>query len=384
MPIAAMADDATVTSARSAHAGDEGDPGEPGARVPKDAVDPELVKLSRARPRVTVLTSAGVVFLAVFFLFKLDSDRRFGGESSEPRRVAVADIVKGAIDDDAHVIVDAEPLMSHAIRSATTRGNIGMRVVPARGSSQKLWLVLPGDGWTAPSTLGHAGRLRALDELPVADSIGDYLANNPRPLFAPAAAVRAGFATNRVPTVSGDEITLRDSDRVGFDVIDPSMARVLCSYNERHKTTIACHKALVDAGVPVTGTPIEGREQATFLVSASDALATTLTKLEGAGMWGTHVEPVTQHYETTWGKLKASGPTGLTVDAITVPDSQLDLIGLYVARTIPAGAFALLVGEKPQDYWYVLPVTIIVGLIALLFAWAFVRAVKRDLLPARA
>jgi hypothetical protein len=372
MPIAAMAEDVKT-------AGDE-----PGAPIPKDAVDPELVKLSRSRPKVSVLTSAGVVFLSVFFLLKLNPDRRFGGEPTNPRRVTVADIAKGAVNEDAYVIIDADPLMSHAIRSSTTKGTIGMRVVPARGSSQKLWLVLPGDSWADASTLGYTGRLRELDDLPMADSIGEYLANHPLPLFAPAAAVRAGFATNRVPTVSGDEITLRDSDRVGFDVVDPSMARVMCSFNERHKTTVACHKVLVDAGVPVTGTPMEGREQATFMVSAPDALASTLSKLEAAGIWGTNVEPVTQHHETTWSKLKASAPTGFTVDTVTIPDSQLDLIGLYVARAIPSGAFALLVGEKPQDYWYVLTVTIVVALIALLFAWACVRAVKRDLLAPRA
>ena len=65
-------------------------------------------------------------------------------------------------------------------------------------------------------------------------------------------------------------------------------------------------------------------------------------------------------------------------------DAQLDLIGLYVARAIPDGAYALIAGEKPQDYWYVLPVTIVVALIALLFAWALARAIKRDLLPSRA
>ncbi len=373
MQIAAMADDVKTAV-----------PDEPGARVPKDAIDPELVNLRRSRPKVGLLTSAGVLFLSLFFLLKLNPDRRFSGEADTPSRVSVADISKGSIDEDAHVVLDAEPLMSHAIRSAVAKGHVGMRVVPVRGGSQKVWLVLPGDGWTDPSTRGYAGRLRALDDLPFSDAIGEYLAGNPRPLFASAAAVRAGFGTGRVPTVAGDEITLRDSDRVGFDVVDPGSAQVLCSYNERHKTTVDCLKSLTDAGISVTGKPIDGREQATFIVSGPDALATTLTKLESAKLWGTHVEAVTQHYETTWGKLKASAPTGFTVDTVTIPDTQLDLIGLYVARTIPSGAYALIVGEKPQDYWYVLPVSIIVALIALLFAWALVRAVKRDLLTAGA
>jgi hypothetical protein len=107
-------------------------------------------------------------------------------------------------------------------------------------------------------------------------------------------------------------------------------------------------------------------------------------QLDVAKLFGSYVDPVTQHYETTWGKLKTSPPAGLTVDTTTVPDSEIDLIGLYVSREIPSGAYALIAGERPQDYWYVLPVTIVVGLIALLFAWALVRAIKRDLLPVRA
>ena len=53
-------------------------------------------------------------------------------------------------------------------------------------------------------------------------------------------------------------------------------------------------------------------------------------------------------------------------------------------RGIPSDAYALITGEHPEDYWYVLPVTILLAAIGLLFAWALVRAVKRDLLPARA
>lgn len=363
-------------------------PDEPGAPIPKDKVDKELVdlanvKLARTRLKIGVVTSASVVVLAVFFLLKLNPDRRFGGEPEQARRVTVADVVAGKVDDDAHVVIDAEPLMSHAIRSATQRGNIGMRVVPARGSAQKLWLVLPGDGWSEPGVTGYVGRLRPLEDLPFAASIASFLAAHPRPLFAPAAAVRAAFATGTVTSVAGEQISVRDSDRVGFDVSDPGSATVICTFNERHKDIAACSKALGDAAVTTTGTPVQGREQATFSVSTPDAVATTRTKLETAQLWGMQVEPVTRHYETTWGALEASSPAGFTVDKVTVPDAQLDLIGLYVSRNIPDGAQALLVGEKPKDYWYVLPVTIVVGLIALLFAWALVRAVKRDLLTPR-
>lgn len=359
-------------------------PDEPGAPIPKDAIDPALVKLSRSRPRIGMVTAAGVMFLCLYFAWKLNPDRRFSGEPEAPTRVTVEQIANGSIGPDRHVVVDAEPLIAHAIRSATQKGNFGMRVVPARGSADKLWLVLSGDGWSEAITAGHVGRLRPLADMPIADSIESFLAANPRPMFAPASAVRSGFVTNKVSTVAGDTVAVRESDRVGFDVLEPALATVICSFGERHPNTAACSQVLADLGITVSGPPQEGREQTRYTITAPDAVATTRTALESAQMWSMIVEPVTKHYETTWGKLKTSGPAGFTVDAVTLPDTQLDLIGLYVVRSIPDGAYALLGGEKPQDYWYVLPVTILVIVIGLLFAWALVRAVKRDLLPTRA
>ena len=40
-------------------------------------------------------------------------------------------------------------------------------------------------------------------------------------------------------------------------------------------------------------------------------------------------------------------------------------------------------GEAPGDYWYVLPVAIGLAIIGLLFAWATVRALRRDWLPTK-
>ena len=40
-------------------------------------------------------------------------------------------------------------------------------------------------------------------------------------------------------------------------------------------------------------------------------------------------------------------PAGFTVKGTTVPDGEVDLVGLYVARAIPSDAYALLTDEKP-------------------------------------
>ena len=341
--------------------------------------DAELIKLARTKVKFGVITAAGVLFLAIFFLIKLDPDRRFAGNDDSPRSVAVADFTSGKVDKDAFVALQAEPLMSHAVRAGTAKNSMGLRIVPVKGASEKVWIVLPGDGWEKPTKAAYQGRARLLSDLPFSGVLADFLAKHPRPLFATAAAIRAGFASGKVKTVGGDEITVGDNVKIGFDVVDPNAALVVGTYNERHKDLAAWQKALTDAGLTVKDGR-DDRERGFFEVAMPNAVETAKTKLDAAGLVAGRVDPVTHHYDTTWGALKASGPAGFTATGTTVPDAQVDLVGLYVVRSIPSDAWAVIVGEQPQDYWYVLPVAILVALIGLLFAWALVRAVKRDFL----
>src|SRR6187431_1456446 len=89
---------------------------EPGAPVPRDAIDPDLVKLARTRTRIGVITAAAVVALSVYFILRLGADRTFGGEPDTPRAVALADVAAGKVADNSYVSFEADPMMSHAIR----------------------------------------------------------------------------------------------------------------------------------------------------------------------------------------------------------------------------------------------------------------------------
>jgi hypothetical protein len=357
-------------------------PIEEGARVPKDAIDPDLIKLRRTKLKVGMITAAGLVFLCVYFLIKLGPDRAFSG-SGQPTQVLVADVLGDHVSTDSYVKLTAEPLISHAIRTTQAKGNLGLRVVPARGTGERLWLVVSGDGWEAPAEGAYVGRLRKLSELSFAGAVRDYASEHPRPMFATAAAIRAGFATNRVTTVTGDAMALADSDQVAFDVVDPNAAIIVGTFEPSVPTAEAWHKALVASGIAIaseTPTPTNVR----FEIAMPNAVATVTTKLEGAKLVASRVESVTHHNTTTWGALRGSAPAGFTIGTTTIPDAQLDLVGLYVARAIPSDAYALMIGDRPDDYWYVLPITIALAAIGLVFAWALVRAVRRDLMPTRA
>jgi hypothetical protein len=360
---------------------------EPGAPIARDAVDPDLIKLKRAPAKVGVVTALGVVFLCVVFLLRLNGDRKFAG-NGDPAKVTVEQILAGDVGTDSYITVDAEPLMSHAIRTSVQKGGLGLRVAPVRGSGEKLWLVIDGNGWDRPVTTGFVGRLRSLDALPFAKAIEEYAVAHPRPMFATAAATRAGFASGKVAMVSGETVTVTDTDEVALDVIDPNSALIVAALNERLPTAEAWTTAMTAAGItagPAIPPPTGVSDQIRFEVKGAGAVGTSTTKLEAAQLWAARVEPVTHHYKTTWSAMKASTGTGFTVaPGVTIPDADLDLIGIYSAKAVPDGAYALISGEKPADYWYVLPISIGLLLIGLLFLWALVRAVKRDILPTRA
>lgn len=356
---------------------------DPGAPVPADAIDPELVKLGRAKPTIGIITALGVVILCVYFVFRLSADRGFAGEPEEPRVVTVADVAAGKIAEDSHVAIETDLVMAHAIRAVKAKGDPGLRVTPARGSSDKLWIVLDGTGWDPPTLKAYKGRLRKLSDLPFADAARDYAAKHPRPVFAKVADVRAALATNKVKTITGEELAVADTDRVAFDVVDPGSSHVIVTFTGETKD----HPPLLDAdawlaqftklGMQAVRKPAPDQKdkllgQARFDVAAPPA--DVMKRLETAKLWAARVEPVTRHYDLTWNELRTTG----------LPQADLDLVGFYVTRPIPGDAYALLIGEKPQDYWYVLPITVVLALIGLLFAWALVRAVRRDLVPTRA
>ena len=367
---------------------------DPGAPVARDAIDPDLIKLKRKPAKVSVITSAGVVFLSIMFLVRLHADRTFGGDET-PKTVAVADIVADKVPTNSFVTFAAEPMMSHAIRTSIQKTGIGLRVVPIRGTTDRLWIVIHGDGWDPPNMTGYTGRLRKLADLPFIDTIREFATAHPRPMFATGAATRAGFKSNEVVAVSGDQLKLLDSDRVALDVVDPSGALIVAAVNERHASKQAWIDALTTAGL-APGAPLPGPEnellgadgkptQVRFEIMTPGAVAAVTAKLEAAGLWAARVEPITRHYDTTWGDLRTSTAGAFKLGKSTIADADIDLVGLYVAKGIPDGAYALITGEKPQDYWHVWPITIALGLILLVFAWALVRAVKRDILsPARA
>ncbi len=347
-----------------------------GAPVARDTIDPDLVRLARNRPKVGAVTALGVVVLCIYFLLRLGADREFAGEPTQPAPVAVADVTASKVGSERFIALDGEALLSNAIRTSKQAGGLGFRITPMRGSGDRVWVALT-DGDDQPTTGRYIGRLRPLDDMPFEAAMRAYARAHPRPVFATPDAIRAGITSGTVKTVSGEALPIPDVTQVGFDVTAPDAAQLVVTFNATLADLAAWKAALAALGIAATpATDAVSRRdevlrQARFDVTLSVAAVTQ--KLESAKLWA-RVEPVTRHSELTWKELKAAPPAAL---------AGVDLVGLFVLRGIPADAQVLLVGETPAQYWHVLPVTIVLALIALLFAWALVRAI-RELLPARA
>jgi len=352
---------------------------DPGAPIARDQVDPDLVKLSRRQTQVGVITALGLVVLASVFLVRLSPDRRFAG-SGAPTAVKLDDVAAGRVATEQLVELTAEPLVASAIRVTRAKGSFGLRLAPLRGSHEAVWLVISGDGDEPPAQASYVGRLRKLDDLALASAAHAYADAHPRPVFATQAEVLRGLTRAAVVAVTGETVQVADGDAVELDVVEPGAATLAASFNERLPDIAAWQAELGKAGVAiaVTGKPDTALRQVRFAIAG--AVADTTAKLEAAKLLDARVEPVTHHIRTTWGALRDHPRDALGPAAAT----QLDLVGLYVLRGIPDGAYAVVTGEHPEEYWYILPITIALALIVLVFGWAMVRAIRRDLLPARA
>ncbi|HEY4182209.1 MAG TPA: hypothetical protein VGM90_35440 [Kofleriaceae bacterium] len=355
---------------------------EVGAPIPKDQIDPDLIKLARTRPKIGVITCAGIVVLSFLFAHRLNGDRKFSS-SDTPTKASVADVTSGKFATDTFIAVQAEPLRAHAIRAKSNAIGVGLRVVPARGSSDKLWLVISGDDWQQPSDGTYQGRLQKLADLPFVDAVTTFAASHPRPVFAKIPDVRAAFSTGKLTTVTGDSAAIADADKVSFDVTDPNSALIICTFNERFPDAKAWSDGLVAAGITdiqlaKVPTGADATQQVRYSAQLPNAVAELPKKLADATLWAARVEPLTVHHDTTWGALKLSPAGTIKVGTDAIPDAEIDLAGFYVDKGIPDGAYALIAGDRPADYWYVLPIMILLLLLGTLFAWVLVRAVKRD------
>lgn len=356
---------------------------DPGAPIGKDEIDPDLVSLRRAAPRIGIVTSAAIVLMSLGLMWRMYDDFAFsrGGAS---KMSTVEQLLKAS--DNTYVTLDAPLDRTATVRVRVTEANAGTRVVPVLGSNDRLWVAVSGDAWREVATDNLvSGRLRDASEVRFADDVAAYTRAHPAPRFVTGEALRqAKVGGGAMPLVGGGSHTPAATDEIEVMVADPGAAVVIAAFNPRLPGVQQWTDALVAAGVLAAGEqPVRTTEDlARWEIRRPDAVASINAALDAAQLWGARVETATARFRTPWNTLQVSD-VGVTAPTGVIPWSAVDVVALWAPRTMPSGAKILLAGEKPEAYWYLTPVYIGLGLLAALFTWALVLAIRRTVADAR-
>lgn len=375
-----------------------GDPNEadlaehPGRSRDRDEVDPELLSLPRPRPRVGPLLAVAVLAFCGYFLVRLRHDLTFSRQGDTPVQV-VSPAQARAAESDSFVEVHAVPDAVSLLQVFASEATDGHRLAPILGSHSQLWLMLPGSHWNGPPRDDeiYRGRLVRLGDLPFYDELSDKLAQMaPQPRALGMAVVRAalvkhaGAAPGELGDVGGDPVDVAQGTQVTIHYTVPGQALVTGYATDDEHDAATWRAALEKAGILPPGAPLVGRarEAWTFQAPAPDGAAALSERLVSAKLLAAHAAPLEKTATARWDALSlAEGGGALAVAGgpeQPLPWSAITAIAVPARTRAPADARVIITGEAPGDYWYVLPLYLVLGGVALLFLWALVRALVPD------
>lgn len=374
-------------------------------------IDPELISLPRSRARIGPLLALSVVVFSVYIMARIADDLAFSRQGPEPVDVASATTLLAGDDlDNRFVRMRAVPDRASAARVTTSAATQGSRLAPVQGTGDRLWLMVDGNVWSATIRYEevYTGRLRRLDDLPFAGELRGHVDQRPpAPRFFTPEAARAALAegAGTVTLPSGD--TVAPAADTPVHVYETAGDRVLIEVlaTERLPDPATWAAALAELGLvapdaePVhgpmgtwvftariagdvghagapegeAGSAGDGETTSVIAGGIADAIADIEAALLDAKLVTARVLPIESVHETTWGAL-AAGDGALLVDGAPVPWGQISWISASAPRDVPADAWVLVADERPETYWYVLPLFVVLALAALLFLWALARA----------
>ena len=392
--------------------GDEGapEPAElaehPGRPRGRDEIDPELVRLPRPRARIGWLLALSVIVFCGYFMLRLRDDLAFSRQGDDPERLADAAALITAAPD-SHVEVVAPVDRAFLLRVFASEATDGHRLAPVLGAGDRAWIMLPGSHWQVEPRYDEVvrGRVRRLGDLPFHGDLQEQLATMtvPRGVAVPAlrGAIEAGARS--LEDVAGESLAVAPDTAVILVQRVSGRAVVTAFRGEKLVDEAGWRAALEAAGVLAPGTPLAGggapdgggdggggggegatRDSWSFEVDAPDGVDALGARLVEAQLWNASAAPLDRVHRTRMGALAGAGDAvtiqgeGGAGAAVQVPWSEITSAALEVPRQAPADARVLVATERPEDYWYVLPLFALFGGFVLLFAWALVRTVRAD------
>lgn len=357
---------------------------EPGRSSDRDAIDPELVALPRPpRGRIGPVLATSVIVFCVYIMSRLYGDLQFSREPREPRVFDSAAELLERAEVEAFVRVRAVPDRTFAVKVAHSQADEGRRLAPVQGSNGKLWIMIGGNVWTAGIKYEeiYTGRLRALSDVPFADDLRAHVAaREPGPRFVTPDKARAALDSEAATLAdpAGDVFAVSADTPVQIYETIADQARVQVFATDRHPLERDWTAALAAIGlVSAEIKPARGQNDSwIYLVNVPGGANAARDRLHAAKLFSARTDPVRRVYQATWGQLSSQGDS-LVAGNQRVPWSNITWVSADVRRTLPADARVLLTQELPESYWYVLPVFVLLGLFALVFAWALVRSLGR-------
>lgn len=354
----------------------------PGRPRPRDEVDPELLVLPRPRARIGWLLAVSVIVFCAYFMIRLRGDLLFSRAGEQPARLGSIAAAAAASPED-FVAVEAVPDRAFLLRVYASDAGDGHRLAPVLGSGDRLWIMFDGSHWDARAAYDevYRGRVKRLGDLPFYGDLVDHLATMQRlPRGVKLTAMRAALErrATALEDIGGDRIALAPDTPVLIGERVAGQASVTVFRTDSQRDESAWRHALEAARLIAPGAPLAevARDSWTFRVAAPEGVDAVEARLVAANLFAARAEPYDRTHRTTWGKLAASGD-GLSVAGTAVPWASVTAVAVETPRSAPADARVIITTEAPGDYWYLIPVYLIFAAIALLFAWALVRALRQ-------
>lgn len=373
-------DDSEVDAEPSASKVDDPASDDAGGPSVDDAIDPELVKLPRKRARLSPYLAFAVIALCALLVMRLWSDLRYS-QAGEAATVLRSSEEVFAADLNRYVELEALPDRAQLLRVTSSSSDQGVVLAPVLGSKGRLWLALPGTPWIQKPRYDerYSGRLMRFAEMPFADDLQGFLHTAeplPRPVLLDEVrrAVREKATSLHDP--AGDVLSVTADTPVR--IVERSVAAVKItayatdSYPDEASWRLALQNAAVlqSTDVAVAGTEVSWTYHATTREGAKAIEA----RLLEARLLGARVEPLTATRKARWGEVMLEG------EDIVVGQPPAGFVPQSIAIAAPPpvadDARILVTTEVPSDFWYVMPIAVVLALFALLFAYGAWRSLR--------
>jgi hypothetical protein len=256
------------------------------------------------------------------------------------------------------------------------------------GSSGRLWIHITDDSRAGPAVydLGYTGRTRRIAELAFPDELRAYLATlPPQPHWVAADALAAAAGGNQLKDVHGDSFTVLADTPIELDERVAGVALVTLYTNDTIKDEAGARAALTAAGFAPAATTAKATDRSwTFEVPAPDGLPGLRAAISKANLYAAMAsDSVADEIVRHAGHWKdvtvdAAARQVKLADGGSFPLASVASLIAYVKPSLPADAELLLVGEKPADFWYLLPLYGLLALVLGLMVWALVRGLRSD------